>query len=120
MAAASELQSIVIRILTAARDLVQAGWSQGSSARTKNGWAIAYYRPEACRFCPTGAVNRAMLNAMQGSDDTDIITQACFDEMRAVIRGYSTIPAWNDVRSRRKGAVVAMMERAIKHAGMDD
>lgn len=98
----------VIRRLTAARALLEAGWTQAAVARTARGVACRWESPRAVSFCAIGAVARVT--------DDEGVRQTCWFRLRFAMedRPPPLLAAFNDSHSREE--VLALFDRAIAQA----
>lgn len=92
-----------LTVLTGARDLIAAGWVQGTSEREVNG--------QQC-YCSVGAISQAyhMLPTRR---------QRGYSEAMSILRSViddDSVVNWNDHPERTQAMVVAGFDRAIKIA----
>lgn len=92
--------------MTTARDLIietkrlikdRATWTRDAAARDKNDNIVNITSPTACKFCVTGAVERARLNLCleEGSKVEHQARQLLRETSRRMV-GYSSIVTVND------------------------
>lgn len=98
------IQKENIERLTAAKKLIQKGWTQGHYAEDKDGSIVSYNSPTASRFCLMGAVHLKVapteyLKAALGS-----------------LTNTGRLVKYNDTPGRTKKEVLALFARAIKLA----
>jgi hypothetical protein len=91
-----------LAVLTAARALVERGWTQGEYARHKNGRPIGPAEPNAVCWCATGAIM-----ATGKSLAADLAVYHLGDAL-----GDSVL-RWNDTPGRTQAEVLALFDRAI-------
>ena len=99
----------VRRVLERTRELVVAGWCQGSFARTAAGEAVGYNNEEAERWCLSGAVNRAACDVgglWAGAEGAYTVLQGALGE--EVFLSW-----WNDQPGRGRSEVLALIDRVL-------
>jgi len=109
----------VVQILREARRLIAAGWCQGARARDDGGREVDPGSPEAIRFDPLGAIERAALNLFRG--DGRYLVQNYYKGFFAIASGLHTraaIALWNDDPARRKEDILARFDLAIEQSSM--
>jgi len=107
----------VVQILREARRLIAAGWCQGARARDDGGREVDPGSPEAIRFDPLGAIERAALNLFRG--DGRYLVQNYYKGFYALAWGYHThaaMTAWNNAPARRKAEVLARFDQAMEQS----
>jgi len=105
----------VFDILREARRLIEAGWCQGARARDEAGHAIDPGSPEAVRFDPLGAIERAVLNLFGG--ESRYLAQNFYKGFYALAGGFQTLAAlnaWNSAGARRRADLLALFDHAIE------
>lgn len=105
-----------VAVFRAARAvLTTKGWVQGAFAKNASGRACPIPDPDACRFCLSGAVGRALSDQgllwLGWRGDSDILLEQFIPEPDAT-RGYDTIPTFNDQATFED--VLALLDNAIK------
>ncbi len=107
----------VCEILGEARRLIEAGWCQGARAKDEGGRDVDPSSPEAARFDPLGAIERAVLNLFRG--DGRYLAQNYHKGFYALARGLHTgaaVTAWNNAPARRLAEVLALLDRAMEQS----
>jgi hypothetical protein len=105
--------------------LVREGWTQSCSARNAYGEATAAADPQACCWCLTGALARAIPYgpAVENIERRLAATKALNTALRtrprwtiadSSIEDRSHLEVWNDQRERTQAEVVELVEQAIK------
>jgi hypothetical protein len=97
-----------LKVLRRARDMVAAGWCQGSAARNSAGTPVSAASDDACQFCLYGAVARA---AWYLRDFDAEGTAICAIRLAGEIDGG--LIRWNDQPSRTQADVVNLLDLAI-------
>lgn len=97
-----------IQVLKAARKLlsVKARWTQGESARTKDGLLAGVKDADASCWCAAGAIWHCSKTDPQAYRAMALLESACGDE----------IAAYNDRKGRTHEQILAWFDRAIKRA----
>jgi len=101
-------------ILTKARELVTAGWTQSVNAVDENDEEVTTSDSTACKFCVYGAIFAASQRlgyAPYSQRAVDAFSQAMFGNVSGLIAG------WNDAPERTQADVVAAFDKAIAEAG---
>ena len=104
----------VLDILTEGRRLVATGWCQGAMAKDAHGRATEASSPEAVAFDPVGAIERAVLNLLEG--DRSTLIQNYYKGFYALAWGlhtHSRLSAWNDDPMRRHVEVLERFDLAL-------
>ena len=106
-------------VLRRAADLVDQGWTQGTSARLADGTKTSFSDPDAASFCIAGAVCAAIAKGEGFSD-------GCFSSSIAALRDFlknrseidlaeeEDLGAWNDKPFRKKREVVDLLLEAAR------
>jgi hypothetical protein len=107
-------------ILTAARDLVEQGWTQRAFARDKDGYLLDLTQKEAVAYCAIGAFDRAahdlspeVVNAVW------LFHKHCARYLLYEAVGASCqkdVTKWNDDADRQERDVLDAYDRAIELA----
>lgn len=94
------------QILTEARELIRAGWTQGDYTSIEDG--------KVC-YCAVGAVRKAagLLGGGELFDNPSY--DGAINRLHRVVGG--SIPYWNDVYGRTREEVVEAFDRAIAGGG---
>jgi hypothetical protein len=95
-------------ILLKAAEIVEQGWTQGELARTVEDSPCGVSNPNACKFCMSGAINKAVGNEHDGN------YRRAMNAANSVAfrRGYGNIPEFNDARERTQAEVAATLREA--------
>jgi hypothetical protein len=96
-------------ILLKAAEIVEQGWTQGELARDENDGVRRTQRGYACKFCMTGAIFRAAGDAPEAYQVHLALTKA---NTIVQLRGYASIPKYNDNRSRTQAEVAEALREA--------
>lgn len=95
------------------RDLIEAGWTQEAYARDCYGHRVSTDSPSACKFCLSGAIDRAV-------SDNGTLYSHCLDALRRQLPLHGDgIINFNDRLPRGpkgKAQVLDLIDRAIKAA----
>lgn len=94
------------------RKLLLLGWTQGVSARDKDGYPISPEDDDAKSFCPIGAKIRVKYEGKLGYNDTDELDKALLEEFHCPDR---SIINWNDTNGRKAVEAVEYVEKVIKN-----
>lgn len=98
-------------ILTEARKLVKKGWTRYRYAADKNSKDCRLNSQEACEFCDTGSILRAVKNLKVPQNTASTAENILATLVYPCGRG---IPQWNDETSRTKSDIVKTFTKAIK------
>lgn len=104
----------VLDILTEGRRLVATGWCQGAMAKDAHGRATEASSPEAVAYDPVGAIERAVLNLLDG--DRSTLIQNYYKGFYALAWGlhtHSKLSAWNDDPTRCHAEVLERFDLAL-------
>jgi hypothetical protein len=101
----------VAKVLNDAADLIeQRGWAKRAGARDSTGTLVAPLDPYACRWCATGAIERA-------AGGFSLMAPALVALRRHLgLRGFGGVPGWND-RQPNARPVIAALRAAAKELG---
>ena len=102
--------------LCKARDYIERGWTQGSSARDVYGESVLANSPRAVTWCAIGAINAAMPGA--SIERREVLRNELRDAL-AVGRtvGVTPVSAYNDQFATKKADILALFDRAIEMQG---
>jgi hypothetical protein len=115
----------LVEPLAAARDLVAAGWTQGSYARSASGDPVAVSDPEAAEWCAIGACSAVtVLHDWTDGEGRDIQGGALafeligclvdvLDDDFADLQPGAALVGYNDQPGTTQGDMVKAFERAI-------
>lgn len=96
------------QILSLARQFIVSGWCQKNQAVNSRDVRVCYASSEACKFCPIGAIARAVFDL--GLKESEY--QYALVYLRKVL-GVPTITSWNDDQDRTQAEVLSGFEKAI-------
>ena len=92
------------QILAAASELlVTKGWTQGESAKDKDGYCVPSYSPRATCYCLIGAIEK-VAPSWDGLEARDALRR---------VLGVDNIVKWNDTPGRTKEEVLKAIDGAI-------
>ena len=105
-------------ILTRAKELIEQGWTQKTSARNSNGKIRSAYDSDACQFCMIGAIDRAAFELTSGSLQRTTVAREAVDQLhsRLMMDTYGksvSVAMFNDATGRTKREVLEAFERTI-------
>ncbi len=100
-------------MLTAARDLVRIGWTQGTLARDTRGNPIDPRDSTAIAWCPAGAVIRVLAPGTHIYWPDRVFGHPAITAMQDVIPA-TYVTDWSDAPGRTLAEVLAMFERALR------
>lgn len=108
--------SNVREILIAARELISdpARWTQGASARTRDGNAALVDDPSACSWCALGATAHEA-RRLDGFASADALRDAIV--LLDTLAGPNRLPFFNDHGSHE--SVLALFDRAIEATSVE-
>lgn len=86
------------------RELIAAGWCQWSYAKDKDGLAVNFDDPEACKYCLTGALN---------SVTPSLSTQRSVRDLLYTEAGEDSLAYWNDTEGRTQQDVLDLLDKVI-------
>jgi hypothetical protein len=95
-------------ILSTARKLIEAGWIQDTFAEDMFGNPVYSTDAAACRWCLSGALNKAD----DVYDRPGPLAVYAFEAIKDEI-GEHDIEAWNDAPDRTQDEVLALIDRVI-------
>ena len=99
----------IVQSLIDTKSKLQAGWTQLTYARNKEGEAVPVRAPDACSFC--------IMGAMRAAGAWDHYEAFCFVREAIGETGVQgTIPEFNDRPEATQDEVVAVIDRAIEIA----
>lgn len=110
----------IIDALSCARDLVDAGWTQGIAHRIINGQSCFCVMGAVAKACPTIRLDHPIMWGQRveimgritpGAWLRDAATAAL---VAAMPYGYPTLALWNDERGRTKAEVIMLFNKAIE------
>lgn len=104
-------------ILQEGKRLVAQGWCQGAMARDAQGRAVEASSPTAVAFDTLGAIERGVLNLLDG--ERDFLIQNYYKGFYALVgelHTHSRLSAWNDDPARCQADVLERFERALSQA----
>ena len=112
-----------IEFLRKAREFIERGWTQGSSARDINGKGCVSFSPEATEWCAVGALNA--VNAVVHDENFTFVRRAEHALDEAILAMFplradpsparvTTILRYNDEPAREKRDILAVYDRAIE------
>ena len=103
-------------ILNRAADIVSqpGAWTQGRTARDKDGAAVASHTPEAVCFCAIGAINRAAFEASTDWAGSDLAYAMLSRQLRSDMPEALGVATWNDTPGRTQDEVANLLRRAAK------
>ena len=111
-------------LLTEARALIERGWTQGASARDKNGDVVSVASVRAVCWCPLGAI-RSVTRGLDNAAVLDQNLRARFTLACPVYINHSasysgaawfSIAAWNDEHTTTQDDVLSAFTKAIHDA----
>lgn len=114
-----------VHALEQARELVRAGWCQGSAAKMGDGRECMATHEHAAQFCTDGAVVRVTWPwHEEESEELWHVTEGCWDYLVDAIRElygwdmsehtpWAIIHEWNDEPGRTKDEVLDLFTTAI-------
>ena len=117
----------LLTVLRNASFLIESGWVQHEAAVTESGARCTTIDPEACRWCITGAVSRAVHSYCQNAKDGDHRLSSFAASMertaRILIRetiarrcpSKPSVPVWNDATFRTQDECVSVIRETIDH-----
>lgn len=95
-------------ILLKAAEIVEQGWTQGEMARTAEDSKCGVSNPNACKFCMSGAIVRAVKEAQDGNYRRAIAAANLLVQRK----GYPSMPHFNDASARTQAEVAAALREA--------
>lgn len=112
-------------ILTRARDLVAVGWCQYAHAKTEEGHVVEALHRDACAYCTTGAVIRAMYERNPDMDEEDedeerhcavaaLLTFTDCGTNNPPDINEASLAGWNDRDTMTQPQVLTIFTRAIE------
>lgn len=100
-------------VLTAARELLSKGWTQGAYARSATG-IVDCYSTEAISFCLWGAVRRvAGDNHASRSAALAAVAAQLPEPYLSGVNGKPQLVAWHDQGDRTQADILALIDHAI-------
>lgn len=102
-----------LTLLSAAKSLVESGWTQGELARDAGGFACSTTAPDAESYCMIGALTAA--DCAYSDDDNCLDYFAARGAVEAVVAegGFFSIAQFNDDPATEQAHVVAAFDDAI-------
>lgn len=99
-----------VTLLTAARALLQRGWTQHVLARTSDGTGVNGRNPFAVQWCLLGALGRAQ-------HDLNLPDVPCYEvehQLCQLVSGrHAPLYLWNNAPERTQEDVLALFDRAL-------
>ena len=106
-----------VEVLTKARELISdpAKWTQGASAKNRDGKVVGLMSDDAECFCLIGAIDRITLDGEDADNDTAWAGAEAYRLTRDAIGG-GAISEWNDEPKRTHADVISALDAAIEKA----
>lgn len=102
-----------VELLASARELVRLGWTRGASARDVSGKQVNLRSKSACKFCMSGALDRASADSiMHGGNEEARLAR----HHLASATGSEGIARFNDAPGRTLEQVLRTFDAAIRRA----
>lgn len=95
-------------VLVEARGLIAHGWTQYAVARDTYEQPVPATSTDACRWCATGAITRAVRLA----NESDLLFMAAV----GAVAPNRSITRWNDAPGRTQAEVLEAFDSAIERA----
>jgi hypothetical protein len=104
----------IVRVLTEAKKLVEAGWTKEVYARNSAGVEVPHFSDEACSFCAFGAIYRVGDKNLELAEECEqAINNIWFNAYEASSPAL-TLGEWNDLKSTTKEDVLKFFDYAIQ------
>lgn len=107
-------------MLIYARDLIKAGWTKGSSARTRTGKEVSSNSKEAARFCMLGAVNKASVIGCDTATRGFVVYIDLCNILRRFVPNSNSLHKFNDQNTTTKKDVLLVFDQAIAKEKTND
>ena len=103
-----------IDIFRRARELLSSGWCKYSLALDAHDRSVPAWHPLACRWCATGAIDRAICESVK-----PFVFKRVLNEFK-VINGINNVSHWNDYMMQTKDDVLKTFDQTIERLCNDD
>jgi len=108
--------SKTVELLRGMRSKIEQGWTQGCSARNRDGHAVVAYSDDACQWCLIGSISaQAMVNSIFVSRTS---AYRILIELLQNRNEKPDLAFFNDAEGRTKEAVLELIDEAISVASV--